>query len=134
MSVIESILDAVAALSPTYDSGVDIGCWNIDDIKPNLEAMSCPKRVLMVTGDGISADPMTFVAAPVGEMAALRRYSGELVRYIASYIEQVRQNRAPTSQSHIVSVSAYPGIYEWGGKSYYGVDITLEIEEVISGA
>lgn len=150
-SAFESILDDVASWTPTYDSDVSIGCWNIDDIKPNLENMSIPKRVLMVTEDGTAGEEIIFVAlgktmsvtwfirdrlylANVGEMASLRRYSGDLVRYAASYVEQIRQNRSPTAQSHILNATARPGIFEWGGKSYFGVDIVLEIQEIISGA
>jgi hypothetical protein len=151
-SAIESILDDIAGMSPTYDTDVSIGVWNIDQQKEVLAPASCPKRVLMIIPNGTTADPMTFIALgttthvtwlitdrlylkPSGEMGAYRRYTPETLRYTASYLEAVRQNRGPTAQSHIESVRAYPGIYaypEGSDQYFYGVDVLLEIEEVIS--
>ncbi len=150
---IEEILSAIEAWTPSPDSdSVSVGVWGIDELKETLSPMSVPKRIISVNPPGVSADYVahidlgptmkiewsvtdTFYFKPVGEMAALRRHSHDLVKYVASYTEAIRQNRSPSSQSHILEAYCYPDIYAWPEGSdnrFYGVQCSLTIEEFVS--
>jgi hypothetical protein len=146
-SQIETILDEIQAWTPVYDTET-IGCWNIDQARPNLEGMSTPKRIL-----GIGEDNMfefiamgkrgsitwrvtdTLYIAPVGEMAVLRRHYGDMIRYAASYINAALNDRGLASNlAHVVSVRMIPGTYAWPEGSnnlFLGVRAEVEIQEII---
>jgi len=62
-------------------------------------------------------------------------FADELTAYSASYINTMRTNRAPTSQSHILNARFVPGIFTFPDGSdnrIAGVDVILTIEEVIA--
>lgn len=150
-SQIETILDEIAAWTPTYDTE-SVTVWNIDDVRPNLEPMQVPRRALGLADDSefsflaISGQTSpranivwqitdTLYIAPVGEMAVFRRHYGDMIRYAASYADAAQADRGLASGlAHVVSVSFELGAFAWPEGSenlFLGVQATLEIQEVI---
>ena len=147
-SQIETILDEIAAWTPVYDTET-VTVWNIDDARPNLEAMQVPRRVLGLADDsefsfaalgkrGIITWRITdtLYIAPVGELAVFRRHYGDMVRYAASYANAALSDRSltPTAQAHVVSVRFVSGEFAWPEGSenkFIGVQAEIEVEEII---
>ena len=147
-SQIETILDEIAAWTPTYDTE-SIGVWNIDDVRVNLEPMQVPKRVLGLADDS----EFSFVAlgqrgtitwlitdrlyiAPIAELAVMRRHYGDLIRYAASYANAALTDRGltPNSQAHVVNVRFTQGVFAWpegSDQQYLGVEAEVEVQEII---
>lgn len=149
-SQIESIYDAIVAWTPIFDTDVSVGVRDIDQLKETLHADDCPVRMLSVTTADIGGE-FAFIALGktntvtwsindrlylkgAGLAKGIESFSANLIKYTASYVGQIRDNRAPTSQSHVVSASFNPGVFEWSGEKFAGLDVFLTIEEVISGA
>ena len=146
-SQIATILTEIAAWTPTYDTE-SVGCWNIDAVRPNLEPASTPKRILGLDDDNefgfvalgkrgsiIWRITDTLYIAPTGEMAVMRRHYGDMIRYIASYINAALNDRGMASNlAHVVSVKLARGTYAWpegSGNLFLGVRAELEIQEII---
>ena len=146
-SKVETILDEIAAWSPTYDTET-VTVWNIDDVKPNLEPMQVPRRILGLADDsefGFIALATrasitwritdTLYVAPAAELAVFRRHYGDLIRYAASYAAAAQSDRGLASgTAHVVGVSFELGAFAWPEGSenlFLGVRATLEIQEVI---
>lgn len=151
-SQIETILDQIALWTPVYDTEA-VSVWNIDDVRPNLEPMQVPRRVLGLADDtefgfiAISGQTSprsniiwqvldTLYIAPVAEMASLRRHHGDVIRYAASYAAQAQANRGLGSPklAHVVSVQFSIGTFAYPPGSeilFHGVEAELEIQEVI---
>ena len=150
MSQINTILDNVAALAPSYDSDVAISVRNVDQLKDTLQISDCPVRMLLVV-DPDQYHEMAFVAmgktakvtwkivdrlfireATLGQGVA--EWSDLLFTYTASYIEQVRSHRGIDRQATIVDVSFRPEVMEWGDGHWAVVDAVLTIEEFLGSA
>ena len=124
-----------------------------DELRENVQSADCPVRLLLTT-TGETQGQAAFLTLgklqtiqwtiedlllwrPAGESQGLRRNSDKLILYIRSYLEEIRDNRAPTTQSHIQTVRCIPAMVEWPagtGELYFGVRCIVEIQEVISGA
>jgi hypothetical protein len=147
-SQIESILDDIAAWTPNF-MGTAPKVWNIDQILTDA-TLVLPKRILMVPET--SLDPFSFVAlgkratniwtitdrlymAPQAETGGFERYNGEMIRYVANYITAAQNDRGlANNQAHVVSLTSSHGVFDWpigSGQNYYGVDIVIEVQEVI---
>jgi len=149
-SQIETIFDNIAALTPAYGNTTP-KVWNIDDIHEDA-SLVVPRRILMVTES--PADPFEFVAlgkrasitwritdrlyvAPANETGGMPRWHGAMLRYIASYTTAALNSRsvgAASNPAHIVSLTSEAGTYDWpvgSGQFYYGVNIELEVQEII---
>ena len=147
-SQIETILDDIAAWTPSY-AGKTPKVWNIDDIQTDA-TLGLPKRVLLVPET--AADPFAFVAlgkrativwaitdrlymAPAAETGGFERYNGEMIRYVVNYINAAQNDRGlANSQAHVVNITSEHGVYDWpigSGQLYYGVDLVIEVQEVI---
>jgi hypothetical protein len=144
-SQIETILDEIAAWTPTYDTET-VTVWNIDNVRPNLEPMQCPRRIL-----GISDGEFSWVAlgkrasitwrvtdtlyiAPGGELAVFRRHYGDMVRYAAAYANAALADRGLADCAHVVGVTFTNGTFDWpvgSGKLFVGVQCELEVQEII---
>jgi len=152
-TAIKSIFDAVAAWTFTVDGRV-IRCRNYNELKDQLNQGDCPVRMLMIPG-GTEARRGVFIALgkaqniewviedrlywkPAGAGQGLADFSGELTDYLALYVERVRSNRAPTSQSYIREVRCIPSFLRWpdhdAGEPYVGMQCLLTVEEYITGA
>lgn len=147
-SQIETILDDIAAWTPSY-AGKTPKVWNLDDIKTDITLVP-PVRVIMVPET--QADPFSFVAlvkratiqwvvtdrlymAPQAEAGGFERYNGEMIRYVANYINAAQSDRGlANGQAHVVSVTSAHGTFDWpigSGQFFYGVDLEIEIQELI---
>lgn len=154
-SAIKTIYTAIAGLSPEYDSDISISVRDYDAIANIFNPADAPMRMLLVSAPTSEAEDTTFIAIgsgytmrarwritdrlfmkPVMEGLGLEDNTANLLGYIASYIDQIRTLRAPSSQSHIVSFRCTPGVYWWPntetGVAYFGVDCQIIVEEVIS--
>jgi hypothetical protein len=73
--------------------------------------------------------------APAAEVGGLERYNGEMIRYVANYINAAQNDRGlANGQAHVVSVTSEHGVYDWpigSGQNYYGVNLVIEVQEVI---
>ena len=148
-SQIETILDEIAAWEPTYDTET-VKCWNIDDVRPNLEPSQVPRRILGLADDS----EFSFVAlgkrgsitwrildtlyiAPAGELAVYRRHYGDMVRYAAKYADAALADRGlitGTQQAHVVAVTFTHGTFaypEGSDNLFLGVQAELEVQEII---
>jgi len=146
-SQIETILDEMAAWAPVYDTET-IAVWNIDDVRPNLEGMQVPRRVLgLVDGSEFAFIALstraniiwtitdTLYIAPVQEMAALRRHYGDIIRYCGSYSVAAQSDRGLASgMAHVQSVAFEQGVFAWPEGSenqFFGVRATVQVQEII---
>lgn len=152
MSDIVNICAAIAGMSVTVGS-VTPGVRNIGELRNTLKSSDTPLRMILTTTGDTEASPVAFIAMgklqqitwaledrlywkPTAQGAGLLDNSEDIMLYIAAYAEAVRQNRSPTSQSHIVGLRALPATVEWpeGGTQFYGVRCILTIEEIVSNA
>ncbi len=146
-SQIETILDEIALWAPVYDTET-VTIWNIDAVKPNLEPMQVPRRILGLADDS----EFSFVAlgkrasitwmitdtlyiAPVGELAVFRRHYGDMVRYAASYAVAAQSDRGlATCAAHVVGVRFTSGTFAWPVGSdvlFFGVQAEVEVQEIL---
>ena len=146
-SQIETIFDEIALWTPTYDTET-VSVWNIDDVRPNLEPMQVPRRILGLADDSefsfVSLGKRatitwlitdTLYIAPVGELAVFRRHYGDMIRYAAAYANAALADRSLVAcSSHVVSVRFEQGTYAWPVGSdilFFGVRAELEVQEII---
>jgi len=145
-SEIETILDEIAAWTPTYDTET-VTVWNIDAVRPNLEPMQVPRRILNVSDDsefswialGKRASVTwlitdTLYIAPIAELAALRRHYGDRVRYMGAYADAALADRGIATCSHVVSVRFTSGIFAWpegSDNQFIGIQAEVEIQEIL---
>jgi hypothetical protein len=150
-SAITSIYSAIASLTPTVSSDHMPKVQGYAAVNESLNADELPVRKLQAFSNE-SEGEMAFVAlghtinvswtvvdrffyriATMG--TGWGEFSDELTKYCKSYIDILRTNRAPTSQSHVVSARFVPGVYtfpEGSNQRVAGVDVILTIEEVVS--
>jgi hypothetical protein len=117
---------------------------NIDKINLTVRDGSLPLRLLMPATEG----DMDFVAlgtlqkitwviqdlclwAPVTQGKGIEQFSKAMVEYLSLYMEQVKANRNPAGQSCILGVAAQMMPILWNEKKYWGVNITLTVEEIL---
>jgi len=150
MSRIHTILDNVAAMTPSYDSDIAVSVRDVDQLKDTLQISDCPVRMLLVV-DPDQYHEMAFIAmgktakvtwkivdrlfikeATLGQ--GMAEWSDLLFAYTASYIEQARSNRGIDSQATIVDVSFRPEVMEWGTNTWAVVDAILTVEEYLGSA
>jgi len=117
---------------------------DINKVKLTIRDGDLPIRMLLPSTEG----EMTFIAigtlqrmgwairdlclfAPVTKGSGIKQFSKAMVDYLSLYIAQVKANRNPTSQSNIVGVEVQMAPALWGEKTYWAVDITLTVEEIL---
>lgn len=151
-SEINAIYTAIAAWAPTHKAGVSVNVWTPAKIVSTLSPASCPLRVLTITEGGETGEEGNFIALGktfsvtwlLTDLYLMRAVAQtpthrddvdkRLIDYQASYLDAVIADRSPTSQSHIVRVSMYPGVIRWPtleSDPYFGVRCVLEIQEII---
>lgn len=150
-----SIFNAMASWSLTAN-GKTVKVRNYDGLKEQFQAADAPTRMLMVPTGGTEARHGEFISMadklqhvtwtiedrlylqPVEAGKGIADYSALLVEYARDYLEAVRDNRAPTSQSTITDVRVLPMIVRWpdieGGEPYAGARCLVRVEEWITGA
>ena len=148
MGAITSIFDKIATFNLTIDS-IAVSVRNYNELKNIINSADTPVRLLLPYSPASKQREGNFIAIgnlagitwqitdrlllkPVVQGAGLADVTGDLVNYIADYIEVIRSNRKLTAQSHIVSWNMAIGIFKWNEIDYFGVDVVLEIDEYIS--
>lgn len=147
-SAISSIYSAVAGWAPTVSTDQMPSVQAYGSVDSPLHSDMLPVRKLQAFANE-SESEMAFVAlghtinvtwtisdrfyfrvADQGQGWA--DFADELTTYSASYINILRTNRAPTSQSHVLNARFVPSVFTLEDKRVAGVDVILTIQEVIS--
>ena len=117
---------------------------NVDKVKLTIRDGSLPLRLLLPSTSG----EMDFIAmgnlqnmgwtirdlclfAPLTKGKGIESYSKAMVEYLSLYMAEIKENRNPTTTSHIVGVEGVMQPVQWAEKSYWAIDITLTIEEIL---
>lgn len=152
-SAIASIYSALASQSVTVDTKTPT-VYSLAAIPKHVDTAILPCRLLLPMGNNpTGGDGFGFIA--VGTSAkvnwqivdlmlweveaqglGIEDFAPDLVAYCGAYLDKMRTFKAPTSQSHLVSVNCAPGMYQYPsqlGKSYFGVLCTLTVEEALVG-
>lgn len=152
MSAIADIYAALAAKSVTAASKTPT-VYSLAALKKSAETADLPLRLLLPfsgrgpgrDGQFISLGTLTSITwritdlclwEPVAQTLGIAEVSPDIIAYAGAYLDMIRTFRAPTTQSHITGFSIAPDVYQWpvgSGRWYYGVEVVLEIEEVLSG-
>lgn len=69
--------------------------------------------------------------APVTKGSGIQQFSKAMVEYLSLYLAQVKENRNPTTTSTIVGLEGQMAPVLWAEKTYWAVDITLTVEEIL---
>ena len=117
---------------------------NVDKVKLAVPKGSLPMRMLLPSTSG----DMEFIAignlqqmnwairdlclfAPLTKGSGVQQFSKAMVDYLSLYMEQIKENRNPSTTSHIVGVEVQMGPIPWGAEDYWAVDITLTVQEIL---
>jgi hypothetical protein len=117
---------------------------NIDKVTLTVRDGSLPLRLLLPATSG----EMDFIAlgslqkmgwtirdlclfAPVTKGSGIQQFSKAMVEYLSLYMAQIKENRNPTSLSNIIGVEGVMQPIQWAEKTYWAVDITLTVEEIL---
>lgn len=150
-SAINEIYDAIAAYDVYWDSDVSIKVREIQNLKDSIDTPEGPVRLLSPVdplagglGGHIALGPTakytwyivdTLYLRPTSHGGSLRNSMPQIMNYVKSYLEVVRLDRSPTSQSYVEEMSWEPGVFSWpssAGDPYYGVRFSLTVHEVVS--
>ncbi len=148
-SKINEIYDAIAGWDVYWDSDVPVKSREVHSMKAFTGTPEMPVRILNPidpeTGgaDGFVALGKTKVIVwnivdtlyirPVAHGGQIRRSAPQLVNYIKTYITAMKNDRSPTSQSWIESMTWNLGQFEYpGSEECYGVKVILEVHEVLT--
>ena len=117
---------------------------NIDKVKLAVKDGELPLRLLLPSTSG----EMDFIAignlqkvawtirdiclfAPVTKGSGVQQFAKAMVEYLSLYVAQVKANRHPTGTSHILGIEGTMAPIQWAENTYWAVDITLTIEEIL---
>ena len=145
MSRIASIIDAVAAWTPVYDSDVAIAVRQSSTLIETLQPDDCPLRMLLVVDDD-SESEFEFIAMggtikaawrlidrlyirPAGEGEGIAAWADKVEAYVSSYAGVVRSNRNPVAMVTIPSFTYSSGVREWGGVPWATITMVLNVED-----
>jgi hypothetical protein len=145
VSRIASIIDAVAAWGPTYDSDVSISVRQSDTLVDTLHPDDCPLRMLLVVDDDAESE-FEFIAMggtikaswrlidrlyirPAEEGEGIAAWADKVEAYVSSYAGVVRSNRNPVAMVTIPSFTYSSGVREWGGIQWATITMALQIED-----
>ena len=151
MSAINEIYDAVAAWDAYWDSDIPVKVREIQNQSDTLGTPEGPVRILSPVDPEAGGDggfvalgkttrytwyiTDTLFMRPTAHGGSLRNSIPQLMNYVKIYLEAMRNDRSPTSQSWIEEAYWDIGTYSWPpyeGDEYFGVRFTLTINEVVS--
>ena len=121
-----------------------IKCRDIDKIKLTVRDGDLPLRLLMPDTQG----DMSFVMignlqnvkwvirdlclwANVNKGGGIADYSKSIMEYLSLYLTQLKANKSPVAQTVISGMASQIIRVKWGEQTYWGVDSTLTVEEII---
>lgn len=140
-SVIFDIYDTIAA----FDLDNIKVVRNIDEVKLSVRESDLPMRILLPSteGDinilGLDNNILTVdwqirdlcLWTPRLAGAGIEQYAEDMVTYIKDYIDLLKTNRNPGSNSVITGVNIVMLPLPWGENDYWAIDIALTIKEII---
>ena len=142
MSQIAGIYDALAAMKV---GSAELTATDITDVKliPILDK-DLPKRLLMPLTEGDMEYAMIgnlqtviwgiqdlCLFAPSTSNFGIHQYSGEMLTYIGDYLTAVKAIKSPVAGCVITGVSFRMVPVLWGEKTYWSVDTTLAVKEIL---
>ena len=117
---------------------------NIDKVKLEVEDDSLPLRLLLPAttgaGDFIAIGTLQQTGWAIRDLClfatlskgkGIEQFSSAMLDYIALYLEQLKANRNPTSQSSVDGWEIQMNPVLWAEKSYWAVDITVTVKEIL---
>lgn len=154
MSAVLAIYAHIAAMDVTV-GGVTPQAYDLAALPDAVESAMLPCRLLLPMDTRGEGRDLSFLALAntmrltwhvtdlllwrLGDTGiGLEDIAATLVGYAGAYAEVLRANRAfGQAQAHLLSASFRYGTYRYpdtdGGLLYDGVEVTLDIEEVLSG-
>lgn len=122
----------------------DIKCRDVDKVKLTIRDSSLPLRLLLPStrgeGDFIAIGTLQNTGwairdlclfAPLTKGSGIQQFSKAMVDYLSLYIAEIKANRNPTTTSTIKGWEVQMQPVLWAEKSYWAVDITLTVEEIL---
>ena len=117
---------------------------NIDKVKLAIRDQDLPMRLLLPSTSG----DMDFIAmgdlqgigwtirdlclfAPITKGKGIEQFSKAMVEYLSLYMAQIKENRNPTNTSNVVGVEGSMNPVQWADETYWAIDITLTIKEIL---
>ena len=138
-SAVKAIYASIAAMEVAGASSRDITA-----IKLAIKSADMPMRMLLPSTKGVMSyvglgtlNNMSWVIrdlclwAPLSAGTGVQQFAEDMIDYIVAYIKALKALRNPTAQSVITGVAFQMGPIPWGDNDYWGVDITLTVEEII---
>src|SRR3970040_2682058 len=115
---------------------------NLPEAQLAIEQADLPIRILLPStkGDGsfVLVGSVEKVSWSIRDLCLWAPIDKDLVdvaepmlRYITAYLTALKALRGPTSQSHVAGFDFQIAPIEWNGASYWAVDATLSVEEVL---
>lgn len=141
-SAIANVYDTLAAMKV---GSAELTATDVTSVKliPVLDG-DLPKRLLMPKTEGDmefvaigNLQKMTWVIqdlclfSPVTSNFGIHQESGAMLTYIKDYLTAIKSNRSPYAKCVITGVAAQMAPVLWGDKTYWAVDVTLTVEEIL---
>lgn len=117
---------------------------NIDKITLAVRDKSLPLRLLLPStqgeGDFVAIGTLQQTGwairdlclwAPLTKGSGIQEYSEAMVDYMSLYLAQIKANRSPASQCTIEGWEVQMNPVLWAEKSYWAVDITVTVKEIL---
>jgi len=151
---LSTIMAGIKALSPTYDSDVEVNVRGYDEIVPTLREGECPMRMILAPDEKVGAELTADVSIggvqrmtwtildrlymfPVNLDKGLENYNHKIYDYIASYGAAVSSKRCLDATDAVVTGVSFAGPYVMtfprveGSTPFWVVDAVLTVEEYI---
>jgi len=150
---ITAIKDALAALTPTYDTDVDVNVWGYS-IKATLNESECPVRMFLNTDDknraefsfigmGKASNLMTWdildrlLMFPVNLDKGIENYNHRIDLYKEAYVTAVKADNCLGQSAARVTGITFDGPHVINfpdipsGTAYWAVDAVVTVEEYV---
>jgi len=148
-SRINAIFDAIAGWDAYYDSDVVPKVKELQNLDDTLKTAEGVVRVINLQGGDEAGEFValgktiaidwtiidTLYVRPQAHLGALRNSIPQLTNYVVAYIEQIKNDRSPTNQSHVESWTAVIGTEsypEGSSEEWFTATITLVVREYIN--
>ena len=117
---------------------------DIDKVNLTIRDGSLPLRMLLPATQGEmefvmigNLQKITWIVqdlclfAPVTKGSGIKQFAKAMVDYLDLYLQGIKAMRSPVAGCHISGVAVQMQPVQWGEKTYWGVDITLTVEEIL---
>ena len=137
-----NILDIYTSISKMKVGSVK--ARNIDKVKLEIRDSYLPLRLLLPATEGEGDFVMIgnlqkmgwairdlCLWAPTTKGSGIQQFSKAMVEYISLYVEEIKSNRNPATNCTIVGWEVEMKPVLWTEKTYWAVDITVTVEEIL---